>query len=150
MFRTDEIFRVPIPAALRQRGDTSAYYRFVEATANSPIWLVQALTQEENGLSRWKRIWVYDVESALEVLSHEFWAARNLYVLLPEHLSGLNQISFGLCTSLSECQEPDGSHVCWRIETNDFVVLDSTVGTQLGEETSPVIRWASTGVDRGT
>jgi hypothetical protein len=151
VFRVDQSCRVSIPSALFGEDESIAYYGFTELVGNHPVWLVHVLSMPspEDGTQWWKRVLVSGIDEALAILSLDAWSARNLYVLLPEYLTGADRLTFGLCHALHECKEPDSEQRCWRIKTDTATVLQSSFGTELGQELGAKLVWSSASIDPG-
>lgn len=150
MFKVDPRSLVPMPAQLAG-GSGVSLHTFVEATNNLPVWILQVLApaQGEGEIDRWRRFFVSDVRAALALSDLNPWLARNLYVLLPGYMTGTQGMSSRLCLAVWDCEEPDGNATCWRIETEQGVVLDSMLGTEPGQERKLQQAWVASGLDDG-
>lgn len=150
MFLADPMFRLNVPAPL-VGGSGATCYSAVEVLTNLPVWVLHVLRAADapQDVDRWQRLMVSDIDAATRILALEHWRARNLYVLLPTHLTGQRRLTLALCNSVWECREPVGDEVCWRIETDDGVVLDSSFGTEPGLEHKRQLLWSAAGFDEG-
>lgn len=151
MFRVDRSSRVPIPALLSRGRQESFVHTFVEVTNNLPVWILQVLSpaQNEDEIDRWRRFFVHGLHDALSLSELPHWSARNLYVLLPAYMTRSDRLSSALCLAVWECEEPGDDELCWRIETDQGVVLESMHGTQPGTERKRQQLWSARGLNDG-
>ena len=150
MFVVDPTFRLRFPAPL-SGSSRSACYGAVEVLTNLPVWVLHVLriAGAAHDVDRWQRFMVSDIGAAAEILALNHWRARNLYVLLPTYLTGRSGLTLALCNSVWECLEPEGDEICWRIETEEGVILDSSFGTEPGLEHKRRLLWSTAGADEG-
>lgn len=142
MFRADDAFRLEVPRSLAPHADRAAYYRLVELVVHQPLWLVRAVgSAPDAAVLRLRHFLVADAQSALALAERKCWVSNELYVMLFSPAGCPGTIALQRCLALFECDEPDGSMSCWRIETESSTVLDSCLGTQIGEEQHPRLRW---------
>ena len=151
MFRVDQSSRIPVPALLSGGRQESSIHTFVEVTNNLPVWILQVLStaQNEDEIDRWRRFFVRGLSDALALSELPHWSARNLYVLLPAYMTCTDRLSCALCLAVWECEEPDGDELCWRIETDHGVTLESMHGTQPGNERKRHQLWSARGLNDG-
>lgn len=151
MFRVDRSSRIPTPALLSGGRQESSVHTFVEVTNNLPVWILQVLcpAQSKGETDRWRRFFVHGLRDALALSELPHWSARNLYVLLPAYVTRTDRLSSALCLAVWECEEPDSDELCWRIETDHGIALESMLGTQLGSERKRRQLWSAVGLNDG-
>lgn len=145
MFRADARFGVVLPPVLAHQVGDAAHFRAVEATSPGQIWLleVQDGSEGRDVPGRIRRLFVADLAEALQLLGLAQWAAANLYILVPAHLSASGSMVLELCKAVWECSEAEDDQACWRVETDQGAYLESLYNTLPGHETKRHLVWAA-------
>ncbi|WP_158080794.1 hypothetical protein [Pelomonas sp. KK5] len=144
MFRAHESWSRSWPDGLSSEPGFT-FYNAAELLGPMPIWLLQAAAREPS-VSSWqsgRRLAFGLLADAISVAGLGQWRHRRLYVLLPEHVTGSNRLILSRCIAVTECSEPLGDDLCWRIETESGTFLWSFHRTPLGKERTVRIVWAA-------
>ena len=136
MFRVDQSSRIELPGVEADADLT--LHEMVEIVGDTPVWLAQVAVGR--GPAR-RRFATRDLQRALEVLDRPDWRAADLYLMQFDAAPPGPPLRMGWCRTVWECREPDGRHVCWRVETERGTLLDSLLGTSLGDERVIRRRW---------
>ena len=139
MFRVDQSSRIELPGAAQDPELT--LHEMVEIVGDTPVWLVQVGVPHGGIGPGRRRFATRDLERALEVLDSPDWRGADLYLMQLDAAPPGPPMRMGWCRAVWECREPDGQHVCWRVETERGVLLDSLHGTALGLERVIRRRW---------
>lgn len=149
MFLVHQSSRIEVPVrTLGAAGDASVF-RAAEIVNNLPVWLVHVLprsTAAEDSPPRWRRLLVHDLAEALTFVELDHWQTARLYALLPEYLTGKDRLILAQCRSIHLCDEPDGNGPCWRIDTEEGMVLWSLYGTAPDNEAPGRLMWQADGL----
>lgn len=149
MFRTNEHAKVDIPVSLFGQDPSIVHYQFFERVLNNPVWVAKVLAKpDEDSAQRWQTFFIGGpVDDALRLLGLEHWAHRNLYVILPEHMTGRDRMTMQLCTAVWLCDESAFDQACWIYETDAGAVVESFLGSTMDEIKKKELLWSSMGVD---
>ena len=141
MFRVENSFKLHIPAEL-DGPDCAGHFFVAEVIGNRPMWLVHALSPAlADGLKWWQTFLVDHVTTAVEFTQSDSWLAYDLYVLLPPHIAHSGGPRLCRCDLVVQCEEPDATGVCWRVELPGVTFLESALDTPLGREVPQRIVW---------
>jgi len=143
MFRVDQSSRIELPGAGSDPDLT--LHEMVEIVGDTPVWLAEVVSAQPGDGPARRRFATRDLERALAVLDEPDWRSADLYLLRFGAAPPGPPLQLGWCHTVWECREPDGRHICWRVETERGVLLDSLLGTALGDERVIRRRWRAAG-----
>ncbi len=150
MFIANEHARVNVPVRLFGVDAGDSYYQLFERMGGGLVWIVKVMDKQdaEDEVGLWQTVFVSDpVVHALGLLSLERWAHRNLYVILPEYMTGSDRMTMALCLAIWRCEEPDVEQGCWVYETDAGTFVDSVLASELDAVKKKELLWSAAGVD---